>query len=923
MNASEFQLPIGTQVGRYVVVEKLGKGGMGVVYKAFDPQLDRAIALKMVDLVGLKEKKAPRRRARLLREAQALAKLSHPNIVTVHDVGTFGENVFIAMELVEGKSLDVWVRQNRPTPEQILKVLLEAGRGLWAAHQAGIIHRDFKPQNVIIGNDGRVRVLDFGLACAVERSEEPNGEVGGARESDDPAECPPRSLEAVRVDRKLPSQPPSDGSIHDRETMVGSGEREEKAPDARSDPATPSSISSGGRYLYQPLTQCGALIGTPAYMSPEQHLSEPAETRSDQFSFCVVLHEMLYGQFPFPLEAKRDLIVDVVRGKTIPPPEDSKISRWVAGIIKRGLSVKPEDRFASMGALLCALESDPARSRRRHRLVWAMSALLVLAVFAPLGVWYWMNRHSLLCKGAEAKLAGIWDPVAQQAIQAAFLSTRQAYAVEIFARVRQGLTRTFDEWTRTYTEVCQATRIRGEQSEQVMDLRMRCLQQQLDQESALVRLFQKQDEQVLKKAIQLAAELPSVAECADTAALHKSFEGYGASLAPARKHEVDELQQRLSEIKVLLRAGKYQESLALATAAATRAKTLAFVPLQAELAFTLGDLQVALGDYQKAESLLEEAWVLAESSEMDGLKAQAISYLVFLTGYHQARPDHALWLSSKAAAAIQRTPNNERLWARWHSSVGTVLTLKGEYAKAEQEFHQAVDVLQKIYGPEHLEVASALNNLGNVLFQEKQVDKSLQCFERALQIKEKILGSEHPEIALPLNNIAHILQTQGQCQQALAYLGRALQIMQTSLGPAHRFVGYASIILGNVQRCLGQVGKARGSYQRGIGILEKSTRGAHPDLAEGYVQLGKLELEERAYGKAEEAFGRALAICESVECEPQMKPEAQFGLAQAMWNLAKDRKRAVDLAQTARINFSKLKESSAEIERVNQWLSSR
>ena len=148
----------GTIVGRYVILDKLGVGGMGVVYRAYDPDLDRRVALKLVRTVS------DDATARLIREAQALAKVSHPNIVQIFDVGVFDETVFIAMELVEGQTLSKWNRETKPTWRALLAQLIEAGRGLAAAHAAGLVHRDFKPQNAIVGADGRVRVLDFGVA---------------------------------------------------------------------------------------------------------------------------------------------------------------------------------------------------------------------------------------------------------------------------------------------------------------------------------------------------------------------------------------------------------------------------------------------------------------------------------------------------------------------------------------------------------------------------------------------------------------------------------------------------------------------------------------------------------------------------------------------------------------------------------------
>jgi serine/threonine protein kinase len=236
----------GDRLGRYVIIDLLGSGGMGVVYTAYDPDLDRRVALKL-----LRPDRGPSwgetGRLRLLREAQAIARLSHPNVIAVYDAGSFGDQVFVAMEFIEGGTLRQWLEE-RPPWREVLDRFLLAGRGLAAAHAAGLVHRDFKPDNVLLSRDGRVRVMDFGLA-------RPIGE--------------PSRMEEWRA------------------------------------PA-----GSGGN-LASPLTQWGEALGTPGYMAPEQLRGEASDARSDQFSFCVSLYEALYGERPFLGDSPRE-IVDAV-----------------------------------------------------------------------------------------------------------------------------------------------------------------------------------------------------------------------------------------------------------------------------------------------------------------------------------------------------------------------------------------------------------------------------------------------------------------------------------------------------------------------------------------------------------------------------------------------------------------------------------
>jgi tetratricopeptide (TPR) repeat protein len=270
----------GTLFDRYVIEDRLGAGAMGMVYAARDPELDRRVAIKLLH---------PGRgdAQRLSREAQALARVTHPNVVAVHDVGTREGDVFIAMELVRGQTLRAWLGAPRSLPE-ILDKLGAAGRGLAAAHAAGLVHRDFKPENVLVGDDDRARVTDFGLARA-------NAEDG------------------------------LDGTTG--APQVGS----------------PLSLA---------LTETGTLLGTPVYSSPEQLAGERVGPAGDQFSFCVTAYEALYGIRPFEATTLEELVRRIAAGELAPPPAGRRVPARVHRAVLRGLRADPAERYPSMEALL-------------------------------------------------------------------------------------------------------------------------------------------------------------------------------------------------------------------------------------------------------------------------------------------------------------------------------------------------------------------------------------------------------------------------------------------------------------------------------------------------------------------------------------------------------------------------------------------
>jgi serine/threonine protein kinase len=318
-------------VGRYEIDSRLGSGGMGVVYRAHDPDLDRPVAVKLLHSESSDDDKA---RARMLREARALAKLSHPNVITVYDVGTDAGQVFVAMELVAGRDLRRWLDEHRDHHgaawRQVLALFIAAGRGLEAAHEVALVHRDFKPENVLVGDDGRVRVLDFGLA-RVHR----------------PVEGPT-------------AQDPPTGSATGSEGRTEGPTGDVEAPARHELAHLPTAALAGG------LTETGALIGTPLYMAPELYAGKPADVRSDQFAFCASLYEGLYRQLPFGSHNLAAHVEAVRSGRIVEPPEDSVVPLGIWRIIARGLGPDPDARWRSVATLLGELErvaAEPAPSQ--------------------------------------------------------------------------------------------------------------------------------------------------------------------------------------------------------------------------------------------------------------------------------------------------------------------------------------------------------------------------------------------------------------------------------------------------------------------------------------------------------------------------------------------------------------------------------
>jgi diguanylate cyclase (GGDEF)-like protein len=331
------------RIGRFTVLHEIAAGGMGVVYAALDEQLDRKVAIKLLHARETRDREAY---GRMMREARAMARLSHPNVVQVHDVGRVDGDVFVAMEYVQGLSLRKWLKAAPRSWRDVLEIFRQAGQGLVAAHAAGIVHRDFKPDNVVVTTDRRVKVLDFGLA----RWHDPRDHL-------------------APVDVEETATPSHEGD--DRRTS---------APDHEDE---------------QSLTKTGFVMGTPAYMSPEQHKGFPADARSDQFSFCVALYEALYGRRPFPGRTFHKVAKAILEREPLPPPEGSRVPKWLHRVVMRGLSRDPADRFPSMEALLGAFLDFQAKVDARNtamlRLETGLGSLLVGAFWIL--DWLFVREH--------------------------------------------------------------------------------------------------------------------------------------------------------------------------------------------------------------------------------------------------------------------------------------------------------------------------------------------------------------------------------------------------------------------------------------------------------------------------------------------------------------------------------------------------
>jgi len=843
----------GAAIGRYVVLGLVGRGGMGEVYAAYDPELDRKVAVKLLRVKPGNGVSLTEGRQRTLREAQAIARLSHPNVVVVYDVGTFRDQVFIAMEFVEGNTVTFWLQAQARSWQEVLRVFRAAGRGLAAAHEKGLVHRDFKPDNVMVGRDGEVRVMDFGLARQVNEKGEPASGVRAppvvAAEVDDAV--------ADAMDTILINGPPS-GSV--------------------TAPLGTALQSSSGMFEVQ-LTRTGAMMGTPAYMAPEQFLGTPTDARSDQFSFCVALYEALYGERPFAGNTMFALTTAVVQGQVRDAPPSSKVPLWLRRVLLRGLRPQAQDRYASMQELIEALGKNPTSARRR-------AAIGVAAALVPLGLAFGVHQslatHKSICAGGPAHLAGVWDlpgdkpgeSLRARAIRRAFLRTGKSYANDVFTTVSRLLTGYAQSWARQYREACEATQVRGEQSAEVLDLRMRCLQERLGGLRALTGVFSDANGEVVENAVGAANHLGSLERCEDVPLLRSVVRPPDD---PATRARVAELNQQLAQLKALFDAGRWREGLKDGPALVSAAKTVGYQPLIAETLALMGTLYLKANDSHAAEVALTDSYLAADASKHDEVRAADATNLVWVVGYLQGRFDEAQRWAKNAEAVLQRLGGHEQLRAWLLNNLGAISEVRGEREAALRDHQEALLLKRKVLGEDHPDVGASEGNLAVVLEALGRNQEALEHVDRSIEILENGLGAGHPELATQLSNRGEILNALGRYRDARASFEKARIIWERELGLDNRNLAYALT---------------------GIGVSY---------IAEGDPSSALVPLE------------RAFKIREDHETDPGRRAETRFALARALWEAGRDRPRARLLAEEARDGYARAVEKPRLAE-VESWL---
>jgi tetratricopeptide (TPR) repeat protein len=897
------------KLGRFSLLERVGSGGMGMVYSAWDPELDRKVAIKVVrsDVAG------PDSMSRLIDEARSLAKLRHPNVVTIYDVGESGGRVWLAMEFVSN-TVQQWLEGDRK-PRDVLAVFEQAGRGLMAAHRAQLVHRDFKPSNVLLDDSGRAIVADFGLARSQEHVDE--GSTGRA--------------------------------------------------------------------------------GTPYFMSPEQFDGRAIDARSDQFSFCVCLYDSLFGEHPFEGASALERQIAALEGKFRRPTRRREAPMGILAVLARGLEHDPKRRFEDMEALLDALIDRPRRRRR-----WAAASVVGGAGILAGGAASWgvAPQAPAPCAGASQEFTPQWNAQREDTVVAAFEATELPYASDTSRTVIDGLDAYADAWTQMRVEACEATFVRGAQSESLLDRRMACLDERRTDAAALIEVLESADAQTVRNSVKAVQRLASVEPCADPAVVstHPALPD-----DPALAAEVRAVESELASVRALLATERSADALARVESLLARAEATGWPPLLQKALYVDGGAALQSGRFARALPNLERSLWLAEAQGNDAAVVRAASRLLLALSDSDPtaanvetwfqlgrsvnerlgeRPDLgiALWkgrvailtrnqdfeaaqdaLERAVALAADSLPPGHVRHAELATSLGGVALALGDPKRGLREFNRALPILEKAVGPHHPLVGNLHNNFGAVYFGNHEYEKAKAEFALAVEVEESISGPDSVTLADTLYNLAIVDAKLGDVEGAentfrrvaamyvqqhgpkhpyvaavheeLGILARgredfdaarkeferALEIKTAALGPKHAEVANALKGLGYAEQGAGNLERALEHFEQSSAIILDTVGEEHERFAAARGRVAKVEFRLGRFADARRDATRALEIIEAMgdSAEPGLAADARFTLAMAIWES--------DASEGVRLATQALAETVPGVlrEEIEAWLKAK
>ncbi len=939
------ELPAGTAIARYLVVSRLGAGGMGAVYLAYDPELDRRVALKV--LHGTSAMRVADRRMQQLREAQALARLQHPNVVTIYDVGTFAETVWLSMELVEGRTLRAWCAERRHSWREILDVLVPAGRALAAAHAANLVHRDFKPDNVMVARDGRVLVMDFGLARTLGGAGEVPSERSPTQTSNPtshaygtPGYMAPEQHRAEVGDDRLDQFGfcvTSWEALFGQRPFVGDTMGALLLAVSEGELQAPPSDRRVPRWLRRALER--GLQADPRRRWPSMTALldelEKQRTRSRRrwITASTVGVALLVGAAVVGDRLRRTAALQRCADEAAsisalwPGPREDTRAQVQSAFERTGAlggqtytRVAPRldawrDEWARIAEISCTRALDePNRSTREAAAVCLAERYdgfaALLESFAEPDVE--VIRRAVLAVGGLAR--------AEECDDARLLHRRAppADAAPQVATLRRELERARSQRLAGHYGRGQATSEAALADARELGWPPIVAEVLLEAGRAADKAADPAAEQHLQAAFMTAAAADEPTLAADAAiALVKT-------VGISRARPDDGRLWALHAQALLERLGETE---------GVRA---------ASLAVNRASIERVDAQFELAASLLEHAIALRRAALGDD-HPEVAAALNNLANVHQQRSDY-----EASAALLERAVE---IWestlgpdhpdtAQSINGLGNIAYVRGRYDDAQRHYARALEIRQHALGPEHPDVAQSLFNLAAVAYSRGDYRLAIDRGARALEIDRRIHPGDHPDVARDLTNLATARAAAGENDEAARLFDECLQMEERLVGRDHPQVAGVLRQRAQLLRARGDLDTALADIERTLVIYERAELGVeNVDVAVALVQLGEISIArgdaERAVvgcRRARETFARMpthpdamdASVCivdalrslgraaEAVREGEDLLELAQasgvtadqlsllrLALAQSIWDAKGDRTRARELARAA------------------------
>ncbi|HUQ01640.1 MAG TPA: tetratricopeptide repeat protein [Kofleriaceae bacterium] len=939
----------GSDAARYELRDELARGGGGRVCKAFDRKLGREVAIKFPH----DDEEGAILRARLEREATILAGLEHPAIVPIHDAGRWDDGrPYFAMRLLGGRTFRDAMRAATTFDGRValLPVVADIADAMAYAHRHGVIHRDLKPGNVLVGELGDTVVIDWGLAKR-------------------------------RVD----------------------------------DPPSPPSPGPGSAFADGTLTQTGAVMGTPAYMAPEQVLGQDADTATDVYAIGVILYELLAGVRPHDAGDQAALAQQILAGPSRRLEErEPRVRRELAAIVEKAMARLPADRYRDAGELAADLAryqsgrlvaahrySTPALAAR-----WVRRNALALSIVVGVVAVGSVTAFALLssppsreqaCRAAARPAHALWNPQVAARLHAAFRATGLPGAEGAFAQVKQRFDRQAAELGAMRIQACVA-HARGEQSGAALDLRMACLDRRLGRFDAVLGVLGAPDERIVQGAADLAARVGSIGECADLKLLGAITPLPDDLDARAR---IAALSTRLDQVTFAMDAGKVTDMKPIEDLVA-EARGLAYAPLTAQALQRAGVEHFNRGQGAQGEQELRESIVLAESASADRIRLGSLIHLYGIVGRDRARDAESVELARQAHALAERTQLAEELTILWlregdyqiernlyeaalasgrqalevlsqlspqpldkvgavHYLLANAMVFTGKGEEALAELDLAERAYRDMYGEPNTHTGNLLNtrgivmlvlerfseaaplfegaiaieerdapdgptlrinllNLGNALYMSDRERDAIVVFQRGLALTAKVPGEDNPLYVRYLRFLGECHHALGEPDEALRYHREALARSETIVGEIDPESTSVRLRIGDTLRGAARYEQSIQEYRRAVALMDRNPE-PHYERGWALTGLGDALAMVKRWPEAIPVLEQAIPLVEAAADMPSVAT-AKFALARSLVGAGGDRGRALALAGEARTIVAPRadRQSKKQLVEIDAWI---